>query len=240
MQAFILAAGLGTRLKPLTDHLPKALVEVQGMPLLKITIDNLIRQGVSRIVVNVHHFAPMVCKYLNSQRWDVPISISDESGILLDTGGGLKKAQPLFAKSEPILIHNVDILSHLNISELIQKHTGSTSLATLVVSHRDTSRYLLFDRQDQLTGWRNKTTDECKWVNGPTDECRELAFDGIALIEPEMLDYLPPATQPYSIIPAYLELAKGHRINYFELNPLHWLDVGKPQTLKEAQQWNLF
>jgi len=240
MQAFILAAGLGTRLKPLTDHLPKALVEVQGQPLLKITINNLTRQGVSQIVVNVHHFADMVRQYLLSQRWEIPIYISDEYGLLLDTGGGIKKAESLFAKSEPILIHNVDILSHLNISQLANKHAESMSLATLVVSHRETSRYLLFDEQDSLTGWRNKQTGETKWVHSPLETYQELAFDGIALIEPDLVSMLPPATQPYSIIPAYLELAKHHRINYFELSQKDWLDVGKPQTLSLAQQWKLF
>lgn len=240
MQAFILAAGLGTRLKPLTDRIPKALVEVQGQPLLKITLDNLIRQGATRIVVNVHHFADMVSEYLLSRHWEVPILISDERDLLLDTGGGLKKAESLFAKSEPILIHNVDILSRLDISQLVKKHSDSMSLATLVVSCRDTSRYLLFDEQKLLAGWENKSTGEMKWVNNPINPYLELAFDGIGLIEPKLLELLPPADQPYSIIPSYLKIAKNHRINYFELNPKDWLDVGKPQTLSQAQQWKLF
>lgn len=239
MQAFILAAGLGTRLKPMTDHIPKALVEVQGQPLLKIAIDNLIRQGVTRIVVNVHHFADMVCQYLQQQHWDVPVIISDERELLLDTGGGLKKAEPLFSANEPILIHNVDILSHLIIPDLQRKHIDSMALATLVVGRRETSRYLLFDAQGQLTGWENKQTGESKWVQSPIQNYQELAFDGIALIEPQLLGLLPPPTTPYSIIPAYLEIARSHRINYFELDPEDWLDVGKPQTLSQAQLWKL-
>lgn len=240
MQAFILAAGLGTRLKPLTNHIPKALVDVQGTPLLQIAIDNLVRQGVTKIVINIHHFANLVRDYLNSREWDVPIYVSDESKLLLDTGGGLKKAESLFRKNEPILIHNVDILSHLNISLLEEKHTNSDSLATLVVSKRETSRYLLFNKDDQLTGWRNKTTHETKWVRNPINLCRELAFDGIALIEPQLLNLLPAINQPYSIIPAYLEIARNHRINYFELPAQDWIDVGKPETLSQAQQWKLF
>ncbi len=240
MQAFILAAGLGTRLKPLTDQRPKAMVEVQGQPLLRIAIDNLIRQGVTRIVVNVHHFADQVCQYLQGQQWEVPIAISDERDLLLDTGGGLKKAEPLFLKDEPILIHNVDILSRLDISELCLKHNDSKTLATLVVSRRETSRYLLFDHQEQLIGWKNKQTGEVRWVDSPNEDCTELAFDGIALVEPQLLDLLPPATRPYSIIPSYLEIAKNHRINHFELNEKDWLDVGKPQTLSQAQLWKLF
>ncbi len=240
MQAFILAAGLGTRLKPLTDQRPKALVEVQGEPLLRIAIDNLIRQGVTRIVVNVHHFADQVCQYLQGQHWEVPIAISDERNLLLDTGGGLKKAESLLWKGEPILIHNVDILSRLNISELEIKHSDSKALATLVVSRRDTSRYLLFDQQEQLTGWKNKQTGEIRWVDSPCQDCTELAFDGIALVEPQLLNLLPAATRPYSIIPTYLEIARKHRINHFELDKNDWLDVGKPQTLSQAQQWKLF
>ncbi len=239
MQAFILAAGLGTRLRPMTDHIPKALVEVQGQPLLKIAIDNLIRQGVTRIVVNVHHFADMVCQYLQQQQWDVPIFISNEREELLDTGGGLKKAEPFFSADEPILIHNVDILSRLNISELHSKHVDSMTLATLVVGKRETSRYLLFDAQGQLTGWKNKHTGESKWVQSPIQNYQELAFDGIALIEPQLLGLLPPPTGPYPIIPAYLKIARNHRINYFELNSKDWLDVGKPQTLSQAQLWKL-
>lgn len=240
MQAFILAAGLGTRLQPLTNHLPKALVQVQGQPLLKIAIDNLVRQGVTHIVVNVHHFADMVCNYLQNQHWDIPISISDERGQLLDTGGGLKKASPLFSKDDPILIYNVDILSHLDLSKLLRKHTDSMALATLVVSQRATSRYLLFDTHEQLIGWENKQTGEAKWVHSVAENYLELAFDGIALIEPQLLNLLPPSNNPYSIIPSYLEIAKNHSINYFELNPKDWLDVGKPQTLSQAQQWKLF
>lgn len=239
MQAFILAAGLGTRLKPMTDHIPKALVEVQGQPLLKIAIDNLIRQGVTRIVVNVHHFADMVCQYLQQQHWDVPVIISDERELLLDTGGGLKKAEPLFSANEPILIHNVDILSHLIIPDLQRKHIDSMALATLVVGRRETSRYLLFDAQGQLTGWENKQTGETRWAQLPTEHFQELAFDGIALIDPQLLQLLPPPATPYSIIPTYLEIARSHRINYFELNSKDWLDVGKPQTLSQAQLWKL-
>lgn len=240
MQAFILSAGLGTRLKPLTDNRPKALVEVQGVPLLKIAITNLARQNVSRIVVNVHHFADMVCDYIQSNTWDVPIFISDERGLLLDTGGGLKKAEGLFNPGEPILIHNVDILSHVDFNELIAQHTDSMGLATLVTSQRNTSRYLLFNPDGQLVGWKNKATTEFKWVNMPTTDYQELAFDGIAIVQPELLDLLPQADKPYSIIPAYLEIAKHHRISNFMLDKEDWLDVGKPETLTLAQQWKLF
>lgn len=240
MQAFILAAGLGTRLKPITDHRPKALVEVQGMPLLKITIDKLIRQGVSRIVVNVHHFADMVIDYIQQNQWDVPVLISDEREMLLDTGGGLKHAASLFSQDEPILVHNVDILADIDIHQLLPQHTDSMSIATLVVSQRSTSRYLLFDQHGTLAGWTNTQTNEYKWVSSPLPDCQQLAFDGIALVQPQLLPLLPDDNKPYSIIPAYLNIAKLHGINYFMLDKKHWLDVGKPETLAQAQQWKLF
>ncbi|MBQ0160296.1 MAG: nucleotidyltransferase family protein [Bacteroidales bacterium] len=238
MQAFILAAGLGTRLKPITDNRPKALVEVQGITLLQHTIDNLKRQGISHIVVNVHHHAAMVKEFILNHSWGIPVVISDESDLLLDTGGGLKKAAPLFLENEPILIHNVDILSRTNFAELLNHHTDSMSLATLVTSQRKTSRYLLFHNQ-QLMGWNNQKTDEFLWVNDRVDIYQELAFDGIALIEPHLIDLLPAADHPYSIIPAYLKIAKKHRISYFEIPQEDWIDVGKHETLNQAQQWKL-
>ena len=238
MQAFVLAAGLGTRLYPLTATMPKALVEVQGTPLIKIAIDNLIHQGARRIVVNIHHFGDLLRTYLEDHHWDADILISDERDLLLDTGGGLKKAEPLFLPQEPILVHNVDLLSHINFSDIIKQHTDSMDLATLVVSQRNTSRQLLFNSENQLAGWQNRTTSETKWVQQPTTNYKQLAFSGIAVIQPELLTLLPPAAQPYSIIPAYLTLAKSHRISYFEHKQSDWLDVGKPETLQRAQKWN--
>ena len=239
MQAFILAAGLGTRLRPLTNTLPKAMVEVQGKPLIHIAIDNLIRQGAKRIVVNIHHFANQVADYILSRQWPTDILISDERDQLLDTGAGLKKAAPLFLPHEPIIIHNVDILARLNYSELLRQHADSMNLATLVVSQRNTSRQLLFDSRQQLTGWQNLSTGETKWVKQPVTDYVLMAFSGIAAIAPELLDLLPPAEHPYPIIPAYLELAKNHRISYYEHVPTDWLDVGKPETLQLAQSWQL-
>ena len=238
MQAFILAAGLGTRLHPITDTLPKALVEVQGTPLIKIAIDNLVHQGASRIVVNIHHFGDLLRTYLQSHHWDADILISDERNLLLDTGGGLKKAKPLFLPHEPILVHNVDILSRINFSEIFKYHTDSMNFATLVVSQRNTSRQLLFNSENQLTGWQNNTTGEIKWVEQPITNYNQFAFSGIAVVQPELLALLPQANHPYSIIPAYLEIARNHRISYFKHSPADWLDVGKPETLQRSQNWN--
>lgn len=239
MQAFLLAAGLGTRLRPLTNRKPKALVEVNGTPLLKINIDNLTRQGASRIVVNVHHFADQVIDYIQRSSWETEVLVSDESCQLLDTGGGLKKAAPLFLPDDPIVIHNVDILSHIDIPSILKQHTQSMNLATLVVSQRQTARQLLFDSRRQLTGWTNHNSGETQWVQLPQSAYEEKAFSGIAVISPQLLSLLPPADHPYAIIPAYLNLAKNHGISYFEHLKEDWLDVGKPETLKLAQSWRL-
>lgn len=240
MQAFIPAAGLGTRLLTLTEHRPKALVEVGGVPLLKIAIDNLVRQGVTRIVVNVHHFADMVIDYLQSHDWGVEVLVSNEKDKLLDTGGGLKKAAPLFKRDEPILIHNVDILSRINFRDLVELHQQEGNFVTLAVSVRDTSRFLLFADNGLLVGWNNRSTGETKWVDELVAKNRALAFSGIAVLEPGVLDVLPPCEIPYPIVPAYLNIAKEHRISYFIHSSSDWMDVGTPQSLNKAQSWFRF
>lgn len=239
MQAFLLAAGLGTRLKPLTNNRPKALVEVNGTPLLKIAIDNLIRQGATRIVVNIHHFAAQITDYISSHPWPAEVLLSDESDMLLDTGGGLKKAAPLFDAEQPVLIHNVDILSHIDFPELISHHTDSKNIATLAACRRTTSRQLLFDSRGQLAGWTNRSTGEYKWVSERVESCTAMAFSGIAVVDPRLFGLLPEAVRPYPIIPAYLGIAKTHRISYYEHKEADWLDVGKPETLTQAQSWKL-
>lgn len=240
MQAFIPAAGLGTRLLPLTEHRPKALVEVGGVPLLKIAIDNLVRQGVTRIVVNVHHFADMLIDYLQSYDWGTEVLVSNEKDKLLDTGGGLKKAAPLFKRDEPILIHNVDILSRINFRDLVELHQQDGNFVTLAVSVRDTSRFLLFADNGLLVGWNNRSTGETKWVDELVAKNRALAFSGIAVLEPGVLDVLPPCEIPYPIVPAYLNIAKEHRISYFIHSSSDWMDVGTPQSLNKAQSWFRF
>ena len=240
MQAFIPAAGLGTRLLPRTEHRPKALVEVGGVPLLKIAIDNLVRQGVTRIVVNVHHFADMLIDYLQSYDWGTEVLVSNEKDKLLDTGGGLKKAAPLFKRDEPILIHNVDILSRINFRDLVELHQQEGNFVTLAVSVRDTSRFLLFADNGLLVGWNNRSTGETKWVDELVAKNRALAFSGIAVLEPGVLDVLPPCEIPYPIVPAYLNIAKEHRISYFIHSSSDWMDVGTPQSLNKAQSWFRF
>lgn len=231
MEGFILAAGLGSRLRPLTDHLPKALVEVKGTPILQIAIERLEQAGINHIVINVHHFADMIAEFLSSRFWKARIDISDERSQLLDTGGALKHAAPLFDGSSPIVVHNVDILSDINLTKAVDQHLQQHNLATLCVSPRHTHRMLLF--HDGLLSSR---------IDGdtlPPSGYDALAFSGVSVIAPSLFDLLPPADHPYPVIDQYIALAPCHRIASFLHPSDHWLDVGKPDSLKLAQQWSL-
>lgn len=234
MESFILAAGLGTRLRPLTDHRPKALVEIEGKPLLQIAIERMVQRGVSRIVVNIHHYGEQIIGFINSRKWECEIVISDERKLLLDTGGGLQQAATLFTGEEPIIVHNVDIVSRIDLEEMVQRHLQGDNLATLAVSQRETSRYLLWDAEGQLVGWNNRSSNEYRWVSNPVSEYIALAFSGISIINPKLLSLLPPASKPYPIIPEYLNMAQRYRIGQYQHCPSDWLDVGKPDTLSRA------
>ncbi|RIJ47031.1 nucleotidyltransferase family protein [Maribellus luteus] len=236
MEAMIFAAGLGTRLLGETADTPKALVDVGGKPLLQRAIEKLSAAGVSKIVVNVHHFARQVIDFIERQKWEVPVLISDESDQLLETGGGLKKAGPLFSGKVPILIYNVDIISSLGLQQLESVHLASDNLATLVVSERKSQRYFKFDADMQLAGWINKRSGETK-ISRPEvfDQAKELAFSGIHIVQPEILNYMPPQDR-FSIIEVYLELAKTQKIKGFLDTSELWMDVGKPDDLAAARK----
>jgi len=239
MQAFILAAGCGTRLKPLTDNCPKALVEVQGHSMLEITIKRLTALGIRHIVINIHHFANQIADFIAHRNWNAEIVLSDEREELLDTGGGLKKAAPLLLPHEPVLVHNVDILSRIDLLAMEAQLVDSTNLALLAVSQRDTSRQLLFDSRRQLVGWHDQKRQETRWVHGPLENPICMAFSGIAMLRTELLSLLPESPAAYPIIPAYLDVAKTHGISCFQHPAQQWLDIGKPETLKQAQRWKL-
>jgi len=229
----IFAAGLGTRLKPLTDTRPKALVEVGGVTLLERTIATLREAGATRIVVNVHHFAAMVREFISSRDFGVAVSVSDESGHLLDTGGGIKKALPMFAPSEPILIHNVDILSNANLPRLYRE--GRDHDATLLVSHRETSRYLLFDDDMRLVGWTNVRTGEVRAPHESldVDKCRRLAFSGIHVLSPALGGYMERFPDEFGIIDFYLSVCAEADIHGLEATGLRLTDVGKLDVLRQ-------
>lgn len=232
----IFAAGLGTRLKEETLYKPKALVEVGGKPLLQHAIEKLKMEGFSEVVVNVHHFSDLIINFLNNHDFGIPVHISDETDKLLDTGGGLKKAAPFFKGNEPVLIYNVDVLSSLDLKNLVQEHLHSGALATLVVRNRKTQRYFKFNKEKRLVGWLNKKTGEKKIVLPENFEnATEMAFSGIHMVKPEIFQ-LMPAEEKFSITDFYLELAKEYLIKgYFDESQL-WLDVGKPEQLESARK----
>ncbi|MCQ2327541.1 MAG: nucleotidyltransferase family protein [Bacteroidales bacterium] len=234
MEAMIFAAGLGTRLYPLTANKPKALVEVNGISLLERNIVKLISYGVKRIVVNVHHFPDMIIDFLNSKNFPCKVLVSDERDELLNTGGGLIKAQNLFSKQEDILVHNVDILSDIDFSKLLAKHKENNSIATLAVRDRETSRYLLFNRDGILSGWENKSTKE-QIIKREGESLESLAFSGIQIVSPEIFEK-NKLSGTFSMIDLYLSLAKENNISSFIHNDNRWIDVGKQTSVEKAEE----
>lgn len=235
MQAMIFAAGLGTRLRPLTDDRPKALVEVGGRTLLEIVLRRLADQGFERAVVNVHHFADRMQEYIHRRDFGLEVLISDESELLLDTGGGLRHAQDLLGGA-PFLIHNVDILTDLNYADLRTAYAESgNAVAVLAIRRRSTSRYLLFDEQLRLAGWRNAKTGE-RIVKRAVAPLQDWAYSGIGWFGPDIFHYLPPAGTVASIIPALLAAAADGRVIGLPHDEGYWLDVGKPAALRQAEE----
>ena len=234
----IFAAGLGTRLRPLTNDRPKALVEVGGMPLLEITIRRLKHYGCTEIVINVHHFAEKIIAFLKEKNnFGIIIHISDERDWLLETGGGLKKAISFFTDNEPFLVCNADILTDLDLRKMYDAHCESKAIATVAVRNRETSRYLVFNKKQELVGWRNVKTEEVKWSKKTREDLtKNLAFSGIHVISPAFFDYFPKREKAFSIIPVYLKAAKKERVLAYPHNETIWLDVGKLPALKEAEK----
>jgi NDP-sugar pyrophosphorylase family protein len=235
-QAMIFAAGLGTRLKPLTDTMPKAMVRVGGQPLIWHVIQKLKQSGYERIVVNVHHFADQIVDYLKANdNFGLDIRISDETSQLLETGGGIKKALPLFDPSEPILIHNVDILSNLDLTAL------PMDAPLLVVSERKTKRYLMFDDDMRLQGWTNIETGELKGpisqLSNLNSQLRKLAFSGIHVFHPSLAPLLDEWPERFPIMDFYLKACGDHLIKGYEAKDLRLLDVGKLDTLDKAEEF---
>lgn len=225
ISAMVFAAGLGTRLYPLTADKPKALVEYQGKPLIEYVLQKIIDAGIQHIVVNVHHFPDLIINYLKEHPHKAEIEISDERDYLRDTGGGLKFAAPLLANSEHILLHNVDILSDIDLRQLIDYHVHHEALATLAVRQRETSRYFLFDEDMNLCGWRNNKTGE-EIRSKAADAYAPYAFSGIHIVRRKLIDLIP-SPEKQSITPIYVDLAKNHLLKGFLHNEGHWKDMGK-------------
>jgi len=240
MKAMILAAGLGTRLRPLTDNRPKALVEVGGRTLLEITLSRLREFGVREVIVNVHHFADMVVDYLKANdKFGMRIEISREE-VLLDTGGGLKKAAHFFLENsnssdEPFILHNVDVISAIDLGRMVQFHVERGALATLAVQDRETSRYLLFDQQLQFCG-RRAGRDQAPELVSPAESVQALAFSGIHVISYRIFSMLTEEGA-FSIITSYMRLAtQGEKILAFRADKYYWRDLGRAENVARAER----
>ena len=240
MKAMVLAAGLGTRLRPLTADRPKALLKIEGRTLLEMTLSRLRAFGIREVIVNVHHLADMILEYLDANRdFGMRIEISREE-VLLDTGGGLKKAAWFFLedpgeRDQPFLLHNVDVLSTIDLQRLVRFHVEHRALATLAVQERTSSRYLLFDEQLQLCG-RRLEQDQTTEVARPFQKAQTLAFSGIHVISARLLAMMTEE-DVFSIIQTYLRLAAhGEKILGFRADDYYWRDLGTPDSLKQATE----
>jgi len=234
MKAMILAAGLGTRLGKLTEEMAKALVKVNGKPMLEHVVDYLKSYGINEIIVNVHHFGEQVIDFLQKkENFGIRIEISDERGSLLDTGGGLMKASWFFDDGKPFLVHNVDVLSKTDLNKLEKYHTLNKELATLVVKKRETARYFLIDKNQVLCGWRNKKSGD-EIIVRYAEKLTEVGFSGIQLINPAVFE-LCKKTGKFSLTEMYLALAEEHKIVAYNDSAL-WFDMGRPENIVEAER----
>jgi NDP-sugar pyrophosphorylase family protein len=240
MKAMVLAAGLGTRLRPLTNDRPKALVEVGGRTLLEIVLTRLRDFGVRDVIVNVHHFAEMIESYLQANKnFGMHIEISGEEDLLLDTGGGLKRAGWFFQnrddEKEPFILHNVDVISNIDFAEMLKFHCAKNALATLAVQKRETSRYLLFDESLGLCGRKSARDGKTEMVR-PAQNPEALAFSGIHIISPRFISMMTEQGV-FSIIDSYLRIAaQGERIVAFRADQYFWRDVGKPEQIMNTAE----
>lgn len=239
MKAMIFAAGFGTRLKPLTDTMPKALVKVGGKPLLQHTIEKLKHSGFNEIIINIHHYSDQIVEFvLSNNSFNIKIEFSQETE-LLDTGGGIKKASHFFNDNKPFLVHNVDILSNINLNELYLFHEKSNSAVTLVCSERQSSRYLLFNQNNMLKGWINKSSglikSNCSNFNPAI--YKELAFSGIHVLNTSILKEINEFPDKFSIIDFYMSICKHIPVIAYNPSGTEMIDVGKPESLKEANNF---
>jgi len=243
MKAMILAAGLGTRLKPFTDSQPKALAVINGKTLLQRNIEYLAHFGIKDVIVNVHHFAKRIKKFIEKNNgFGSNITVSDESDAILETGGGLKKAGWFFTDSTlPFVVINVDILTDMDLDEMIDQHKKLQPLATLAVTSRKTSRYFLFDEMPNLCGWKNEKTGEQK-ITREAKIFLEKAFSGIHVISPKIFSLIKMSALPsgikdkFTMVDVYLELAKTHIIKAFDHSNTKFVDVGKPESISIAEK----
>lgn len=238
MKALVFAAGLGTRLRPLTDDLPKALVKVGGVTMLERVIRRLSAGGYDDIVVNAHHFGDMVEQFVAEHDFGCKVRISDERDLLRNTGGGIRHAEPLLSDAPSFLVHNVDIISNLDLGWFRREHESESRLATLLVSERETARYFLFDDDMRLVGWTNVKTGELKtpWPDLDPSKCRHLAFAGVHIISSEIFPLMKEWPEEFSIVDFYLSACRDKVIKAALYPNLVMRDLGTPASVEEIEK----
>ncbi|HVK39305.1 MAG TPA: nucleotidyltransferase family protein [Candidatus Kapabacteria bacterium] len=236
MDAMILAAGLGTRLRPITEEIPKALVEVGGVPMLQLVAERLIDAGATRLVVNIHHHPQQVIDFIRAHDgFGVETVVSDESGDLLETGGALLKAAPLLRRDAPFFLHNVDVMTDIDLESMVAGHVAHDPLATLAVMQREAKRYLLFDEEQNLCGFGNAETGLHREARPPVGATERLGFSGVHVLSPRILGMITE-TGAFSIIPMYMRLvSEGHSIRAHRVDTSAWIDIGRPEQLEQAR-----
>jgi NDP-sugar pyrophosphorylase family protein len=233
MKAMILAAGLGSRLQPITQYIPKALTKINDLTLLEILITRLKRFGIKEVIINIHHFADQIADFIEEQKqFGINISFSDERGQLLDTGGGIKHAEWFLNDGKPFLVHNVDVISTIDLNDFAGYHKKCGCLATLAVRKRNTSRYFLFNDKEVLCGWKNISTGK-QIITNQSPILHPFAFSGIHIINPEIFDLIE-RTGKFSIVDEYLRLSNNYKICAYRHDNTEWLDLGNIENLKQA------
>lgn len=234
--AFVLAAGLGTRLKELTKDNPKALVTINNKPLLKVILENLTSNGFNHIVVNIHHFGDKIIRFLEDNKFPgIDIEISDERDLLMDTGGAILKAMPLFLKSEAVLVHNVDVLTDVNLKEFYDNFINSKDAAWLLTQQRNSKRKLVFDKNDNFLGRFNTETKVFDGKDLMPEDCKTLSFSGIHLFKPQYFKDFE--LKPCYIFELYKAIAEKHYVRSQLIHPDYWFDLGTQEQLKNAESW---
>lgn len=234
--AFILAAGLGTRLKELTANTPKALVSINKKPLLKVLLEELIKQDFNHIVINIHHFGEQIIEFLRTNNYpNVDIEISDERPLLMDTGGAILQALPYFAQSEAVLVHNVDVLTDVDLKGFYDNFCRSDDAAWLMTQERNSKRKLVFDNHDNFLGRFNNETDEYDGDGALPNDCKLLSFSGIHLFKPEYFKDFE--VKPCYVFGLYQKIAENHRVTSKLIYPDYWFDLGTQEQLKNAELW---
>lgn len=234
--AFILAAGLGTRLKELTANTPKALISINKKPLLKVLLEELIKQDFNHIVINIHHFGEQIIEFLRTNNYpNVDIEISDERPLLMDTGGAILQALPYFAQSEAVLVHNVDVLTDVDLKGFYDNFCRSDDAAWLLTQERNSKRKLVFDNHDNFLGRFNNETDEYDGDGALPNDCKLLSFSGIHLFKPEYFKDFE--VKPCYVFGLYQKIAENHRVTSKLIYPDYWFDLGTQEQLKNAELW---